>query len=103
MSKMIEWEVRDGCAIRPSDGRRFSADPSRTHSGDALWRAGVSMAEVDRRVQVRVIRAWGLPSDGAPGGIVEVAIDGTGWMREPADEEDERGRYILSTVVGDAR
>jgi D-glycero-D-manno-heptose 1,7-bisphosphate phosphatase len=100
-SRPVAWEVRDGWAIRPSDGKRFSVEKTRTNRGHNLYSQlggnEAAINEVTRRLSVRVVEAWGLLDDSSPWGIVETSLDGGDWQREASPNDDwEGGQYVLS-------
>jgi len=91
----VDWPIQDGMAVRP-DGIRFTVEKTRTMLGDRLYvELGGDVAaihEVNRRIAVRVVRAWGEPGDERPGGDIEVSLDGGAWTLDDG--------YILSRVPG---
>ena len=79
LKRPINWEIRDGYAIRPSDGRFFTVDIQQTSIAPLLrtnnfWESHAA--------KVRVVRAWGKPDDELPQGEIEISFYGSPWARE---------------------
>ena len=61
-----------------------TVEKTRTKVGDDLFQQGISIAEIVRRVRVRVLRTW---ANGEFGEIA-VSLDGGPWVNE--------GPYLLT-------
>lgn len=90
----ILWPIKDGSAIRPSDGQPFSVAATRTRAGTSLFEMLLdrhgngdwAIKETAQRVRVRITHAWGVPDDDRPAGTVEVSVDDGPWTVDGSNQ-----------------